>query len=80
MCFSVAVHWTMPAILIVMLYVLKLSPEAAWPGVVLSFLSFPYVFYRRYRGGKWRTICIVHSQAELLATDHDHDFHEPRDL
>lgn len=80
MCVSVGLHWLMLAILIVMLYVLKLSPEAAWMGVVLSFLSFSYVFYHRYRGGKWRTIRMVRSQAELLATDHDHDFHEPRDL
>lgn len=80
MCVSVGLHWLMLAILIVMLYVLKLSPEAAWMGVVLSFLSFSYVFYHRYRGGKWRTIRMVRSQAELLATDHDHDFHEPPDL
>jgi len=80
MCVSVGLHWLMLAILIVMLYVLKLSPEAAWTGVVLSFLSFSYAFYHRYRGGKWRTIRMVRTQAELLATDHDHDFHEPRDL
>lgn len=80
MCVSVGLHWLMLAILIVMLYVLKLSPEAAWMGVVLSFLSFSYVFYHRYRGGKWRNIRMVRTQAELLATDHDHDFHEPRDL
>lgn len=80
MCVSVAIHWLMLAILIVTLYVLKLSPEAAWTGVVLAFLSFSFVFYRRYRGGKWRTIRMVRTQAELLATDHDHDFHEPRDL
>ena len=64
----------------VMLYVLRLSPEAAWTGVVLSFLSFSMVFYGRFRGGKWRTIRMVRTQAELLATDHDHDFHEHRDL
>ena len=80
MCVSVALHWLMLGILVVMLYALKLSPEAAWTGVVLSFLSFSVVFYRRYRGGKWRTIRMVRTQAELLATDHDHDFHEPRDL
>lgn len=80
MCVSVVLHWLMLGILIVMLYVLRLSPEAAWTGVVLSFLSFSMVFYGRFRGGKWRTIRMVRTQAELLATDHDHDFHEPRDL
>ena len=58
----------------------RLSPEAAWLGVVTAFLSFSVLFYYRYRAGKWRTIRMVASQAELLATDHDHDFHEPRDL
>jgi len=80
MCVSVAVHWLMLGILIVVLYVLKLSPELAWLSVVSAFLSFSYLFYWRYRSGKWRTIRMVRSQAELLATDHDHDFHEPRDL
>lgn len=80
MCVSVSVHWLMLGILIVMLYGLKLSPELAWLSVVLAFLSFSYLFYWRYRSGKWRTIRMVRSQAELLATDHDHDFHEPRDL
>ncbi len=80
MCVSVAIHWLMLGILVIMLYVLRVSPEVAWLGVVAAFLSFSYVFYRRFRSGKWRTIRVVHSQAELLATDHDHDFHEPRDL
>lgn len=80
MCVSVTVHWLMLGILVVVLYVLKLSPELAWLSVVSSFLSFSYLFYWRYRSGKWRTIRMVRSQAELLATDHDHDFHEPRDL
>ncbi len=80
MCVSVAIHWMMLLILLVMLYALKLSPEATWVGVVVAFLSFSLVFYLRFRGGKWRTIRMIHSQAELIATDHDHDFHEPRDL
>jgi MATE family multidrug resistance protein len=80
MCVSVAIHWMMLAILLVMLYALKLSPGAAWVGVVVAFLSFSFLFYGRFRGGKWKTIRMVHSQAELIATDHDHDFHEPRDL
>lgn len=80
MCVSVTIHWLMLGILVTMLYVLRVRPEVAWLGVVVSFLSFSYLFYRRFRGGKWRTIRVVHSQAELIATDHDHDFHEPRDL
>jgi MATE family multidrug resistance protein len=80
MCISVTIHWLMLAILIVMLYVLGLSPVAAWVAVVIAFMAFSGLFYRRYRGGKWRTIRMVRSPAELIAADHDLDFHEPRDL
>jgi MATE family multidrug resistance protein len=80
MCTSVTIHWLMLAILIVMLYAMKLHPVAAWAAVVTAFMAFSGLFYLRYRGGKWRTIRMVHSPTELLATDHDQDFHEPRDL
>ncbi len=80
MCVSVTIHWLMLAILIVMLYVLDLSPVAAWIGVVIAFMAFSLLFYYRYRGGKWRTIRMVRTPIELLATDHDLDFHETPDL
>jgi MATE family multidrug resistance protein len=77
---SVSVHWLLLGILVVMLYGLRLSAEAAWAALVVVFLLFSVLFYWRYRGGKWRTIQMVQSPTELLATDHDQDFHEPRDL
>ncbi len=80
MCTSVTIHFSMLAILIVMLYVLALSPIAAWVGVVVAFMAFSGLFYRRYRGGQWRTIRMVPTPTELLATDHDLDFHETPDL
>jgi MATE family multidrug resistance protein len=80
MCLSVTLHWALFAILVVMLHVLVLPAEAAWAAVVVAFLLFSALFYRRYRSGKWRTIRMVQSPTELLATDHDQDFHEPRDL
>ena len=80
MCISVSLHWLLVPILFVILHVLKLSPETAWVALVFTFLIFSVLFYLRYRSGKWRTIRIVQSPAELLATDHDQDFHEPRDL
>ncbi|NLS96756.1 MAG: MATE family efflux transporter [Planctomycetaceae bacterium] len=80
MCISVTLHWLMLPILIVMLHVLGMSPEAAWTAIVLTFLLFSYVFYLRYRSGRWREIRVVQSEAELLAADHDQAFHEPRDL
>jgi len=80
MCLSVSLHWLLCAILVVMLHVLALPAETAWAAVVVAFLLFSVLFYRRYRGGKWRTIQMVQSPTELLAADHDQDFHEPRDL
>jgi len=60
--------------------VLNLSPETAWAAMVLTFMVFSGLFYLRYRAGHWRTIRVVASQAELIATDHDLAFHEPPDL
>jgi len=48
--------------------------------LVLTFLAFSYLFYLRYRRGRWREIRVVQSAEELIASDHDQDFHEPRDL
>jgi MATE family, multidrug efflux pump len=80
MCISVTLHWLLLPILIVMLHVLGMSPEMGWTAIVLTFLCFSYVFYLRYKGGRWREIRVVQSEAELVATDHDQAFHEPRDL
>ncbi len=80
MCISVTLHWLLLPILIVMLHVLDLPPEAAWTALVLTFLCFSYVFYLRYRSGHWRRIRVVQSQMELVAADHDLAIHEVRDL
>ena len=80
MCISVSMHWLLVPILFVILHVLKLSPEVAWAALVATFLVFSGLFYLRYRSGRWREIRVVPSQEELLATGHDQEFHEPRDL
>ena len=80
MCISVTLHWLLLPILIVMLHWLNMSPELAWVAIVLTFLCFSYIFYLRYRSGHWREIRVVQSEVELVATDHDVAFHEPRDL
>ncbi len=80
MCISVTLHWLLVPILFVILHVLNLSPETAWAAMVLTFMVFSGLFYLRYRAGHWRTIRVVASQAELIATDHDLAFHEPPDL
>ncbi len=80
MCISVGLHWSLLPILIVMLHVLGMSAEATWVVLVLAFVVFSYLFFLRYRSGRWRHIHIVRSTEELIAADHDQDFHKPRDL
>ena len=80
MCISVSLHWALVPILFVALHVLNLSPEVAWVALVFTFLIFSGLFYARYRSGHWRTIRVVPSQEESMATDHDLAFHEPPDL
>lgn len=80
MCISVGLHWALLPILAAMLHVLDMSPESAWVTLVVTFLGFSCLFYLRYRSGRWRTIRVVQTAEELLATDHDQEFHEPRDL
>jgi MATE family multidrug resistance protein len=75
MCISVSLHWSLVPILFVILHVLQLSPEIAWLAIVITFLLFSLLFYQRYRSGRWREIRVVRSQAELISTDHDQDFH-----
>lgn len=77
---SVGMHWLLLGILLVCLYGLNTSPRVAWTAVVFAFLASSGLFYWRYRGGKWRSIQVVPSTAETLATEHDHDFYEPREL
>jgi multidrug resistance protein, MATE family len=80
MSISVSLHWALVPILLVILYGLQWSPEAAWVALVCTFLVFSGLFYLRYRSGKWRAIQVVPSQLELLATDHDLDMHAPAPL
>jgi MATE family multidrug resistance protein len=80
MCISVSLHWALVPILFVILHVLMLGPELAWVALVFTFLVFSGLFYVRYRSGHWRTIQVVPSQEELIATDQDRAFHEPPDL
>ncbi len=80
MCISVSLHWLLAAILFFILHVLHLSAETAWVALVCTFMLFSLLFYLRYRSGKWRTLRVVQTPEELIATDHNLDFHEPVDL
>lgn len=79
MSISVALHWFMVVILFVMLNVLHTSARMAWVAMILWFFLFSFVFFLRYRSGKWRDIKVINdSKAELLPA---HEFvHEPADI
>lgn len=56
---SVTVHYLMAAIVWLLLRVLGFSPEIAWSVVVVVFVLFTYVFFRRFKKGKWKKIKVV---------------------
>ena len=80
MVVSVSIHWLLLAVQLIVLYGLGQTPQVTWTALVMTLLACSSLFYWRYRSGHWRHIQVVPSQAEALATDHDHDFHEPREL
>ncbi|MBN2218014.1 MAG: MATE family efflux transporter [Pirellulales bacterium] len=80
MCISVGLHWLLLPILAFLLHVAHVSAEMGWVALVLTYLVFSGLFYLRYRSGRWRTIRVVQTPEELLATDHDHEFHQQPDL
>ncbi|MBN1932980.1 MAG: MATE family efflux transporter [Desulfobacterales bacterium] len=59
MCISVGLHWFLLPILILMLNVLNYSAVTAWMIMILAFMIFSFLFYLRYRSGKWRKLKIV---------------------
>lgn len=79
MSVSVALHWLMVGILFVLLKVMHASAQVAWTTVILWFLLFSFVFYLRYRGGKWREIEVIEDSKTGLLPIHE-AFHEPADL
>jgi MATE family multidrug resistance protein len=59
MCLSVGLHWLLVPVLVLVLKVLALPPQAAWLALVVFFMSFSGLFYWRYRGGHWQTLAVV---------------------
>jgi MATE family multidrug resistance protein len=80
MCISVSLHWILVPTSTLALHVFGFSPESAWLAIVVIFLGFSGLFYLRYQSGHWREMRVVQSTEELIATDHDQDFHLPADL
>lgn len=79
MTISVALHWLMVVILFVMFNVVHASVEIAWVAMILWFMLFSFVFYLRYRSGKWREIKVIQDSRTDLLPIHE-AFHETADL
>jgi MATE family multidrug resistance protein len=56
---SIAVHWLFVPVLYVILHVLNLSPVQGWIAVICIFLLFSFLFFRRFKQGKWRKIKVI---------------------
>ncbi|MDY6973610.1 MAG: hypothetical protein SV775_14985, partial [Thermodesulfobacteriota bacterium] len=65
--------------LIALLRGLDISPERSWLGVILVFLAFSVLVYRRYKGGKWRYIKVITPQKDGAQLARDY-FHETKDF
>ncbi len=79
MSVSVALHWLMVGLLLVMFKILHVSAQTAWIVMIIWILFFSFVFYLRYKAGKWREIRIIHDAQTDMQPIHE-SFHETADL
>jgi MATE family multidrug resistance protein len=63
---SVTFHWTFVPLLCVMFYGFNMSPVSGWLALVILFLFFCFVVFRRYRSGRWKNIRVVETPAMPL--------------
>jgi MATE family multidrug resistance protein len=56
---SVILHWIMVIVLVLILRILRLPPEAGWTAMVSFFLVFSGVVLMRYRQGRWKKLRVV---------------------
>lgn len=59
MMVSVGANWMFIPLLYLCLYVFHTSVPVAWLGIVLVYLTFCLVIYRRFRSGKWKKLQII---------------------
>jgi MATE family multidrug resistance protein len=59
MCISVSMHWLLLPVLYLALKVLQLPPQTAWLALIFLFLAFSFIFYLRYRSGRWKMLRMV---------------------
>lgn len=59
MVISVLANWAFIPLLYISLYVLDMSVPFGWFVVVMVYLTFCYVIFRRFRTGKWKSIKVI---------------------
>lgn len=74
---SVSFHWVLVVVLYVMLNLIHASPPLSWLMLCLIFVFFCFVFFLRYKGGKWRTMKVIREEPPLQGLD---ALHETKDL
>ena len=79
MCISVTFHWILVIVLYVLLKLLGVGALPAWFALCMIFMTFSFLFYLRYRGGKWRSLRIVEPEIEPARPTAD-GFHEPANI
>jgi MATE family multidrug resistance protein len=78
MCISVSMHWIIVPVLYIMLKVFDASAEAGWVAFISIFMCCAFVFYLRFKTGKWKTIKVIDHEEEVPLPHSD--FHETPDL
>jgi MATE family multidrug resistance protein len=64
MIWSVSTHYVFMILLFIMMRVYHVSPVNAWFVVIVMFLFFCYLLYRRFRSGKWAKIRLIDQPEE----------------
>jgi len=56
---SMGLHWTFVPALYLSLYVFKIGPLYSWMVLTILFLFFCFVFFFRFKTGKWKTLKVI---------------------
>jgi multidrug resistance protein, MATE family len=59
MMVSVGANWAFLPMLYVVLYLFKSTVPVGWFGLVLIYLLFCFVMYKRFQAGKWKLLRII---------------------
>lgn len=80
MIISVGLHWTLLAVVFVLLHVMRLPVFQGWLALVFLVQAWCGIFYLRYRTGRWRSIKVVQPITEPPVAALADGLHETPDL